>query len=381
MPHGQPSQPEANLAFPSVPSPDVAEVNPSTRKGKKRRRGGRKKKDAPRKLSNQNSLSPNASSAGDTPLSLSGVSNKPCAWLTTSTDSPNLSESQLSYHQSVQNSLPRGRKRRCSGSANFSPDIPTPVAKHARYELPHQDVVNDPLSMKQPSEASISPAQVSTSPQTPFSPPQAPISPPQVHISPQAPISPPRVPISPPQAPISPPQAPISPPRVPISPPQAPISPPQVSISPSQAPISLVCASTSPRAPTSHDQAPFSPPLTSEDLQFNSKRKRKSTYTLDESGCGELSAMKEEDGEPPSKRVRRATFSVSPKITNKNENEVNSTNENVSAKVEDHSTKALSGIVDVHSEIMDLLDKRVEKIRKLDACGKVLSGAIFIKSQ
>ena len=380
MPHGQPSQPEANLAFPSVPSPDVAEVNPSTRKGKKRGRGGRKKKDAPRKLSNQNSLSPNASSAGDTPLSLSGVSNKPCAWLTTSTDSPNLSESQLSYHQSVQNSPPRGRKRRCSGSANFSPDIPTPVAKHARYELPHQDVVNDPLSMKQPSEASISPAQISTSPpQTPFSPPQAPISPPQapisppqVHISPQASISPSRVPISPPQAPVSPPQAPISPPQVSISP-QAPICPPQ-------APISPVRASTS-RAPTSHDQAPFSPPLTSEDLQSNSKRKRKSTYTLDESGCGELSAMKEEDGEPPSKRVRRATFSVSPKITNKNENEVNSTNENVSAKVEDHSTKALSGIVDVHSEIMDLLDKRVEKIRKLDVCGKVLSGAIFIKSQ
>ena len=99
-------------------------------------------------------------------------------------------------------------------------------------------------------------------------------------------------------------------------------------------------------------------------MQSNCKRKRKSTYTLDESVCGEQCVTKEERGEPPSKRVRRATFSVSPKIINKNE--INNIDENTSANVEAHSAETLNGIMDVHSEIMDLLDKRVEEIRKLD---------------
>ena len=371
MPHSQLSQPEANIALPNMPSPDAEDVNPSMRKGKKRTRGGRKKKTATRKLPNQHSLSPSASSAGDTPLSLSGVSNKPCAWLTASTDSFNLSDSQLSCHQIVQNSPPHGRKRRHSGLVNSSPEIPAPVAKHARYELSHQCLDDDDsISAEQFSEApaqvstsslqaSISSPQAPTSPQALISPPQAPVSPCPPHdqtpVSPQAPFSPPQTPVFPrpshDQAPISP-QAPFSPLQAPISPPQAPISSPQAPVSPPQAPISC--------------QAPFSPPLASEDLQSNCKRKRKSTYTLDESVCGEQHATKEESGEPPSKRVRRATFSVSPKITNKNENEIINTDENTSANVEAHSTEALNGIMDVHSEIMDLLDKRVEKIRKLN---------------
>jgi hypothetical protein len=144
---------------------------------------------------------------------------------------------------------------------------------------------------------------------------------------------------------------------VPISPPQASISP-QEPFSPPQAPIS--------------SEAPFSPPLAKEDLQSNCKRKRRSTYTLDESVCGEPCAVREEGegegAEPPSKRVRRETFSVSPKIKNKNENEneINGTVENSTASIAAHSAKALNGIMDVHSEIMDLLDKRVEKIRKLE---------------
>ena len=334
------------MAPPSVPSPSVEEVNPSTRKGKKRRRGGRKKKEATRKLPSQHSLSPSASSAGDTPLSLSSVSNKPCAWLTASTDSFNLSDSQLSCRQSSDSLPPHGRKRRHSGSVNSSPEVSAPVAKHAKYELPHQGRDNDSMSAEQSSEA---PAQVSTSLQVSISSPQAP-------ASPQAPISPP---VSPPQVPISPPQAPISP-HSPPQPPtslQAPVPPPQAPISPSQ-------TASSPQASVS-PQAPFSPPLASEELQTNCKRKRKSTYTLDDSVCGEQCAVKEDGGEPPSKRVRRATFSVSPKITNENVNEINNTDENISAKLETHNTEALNGIMDVHSEIMDLLDKRVEKIRKL----------------
>ena len=352
MPDSQLSQPEASVALPSKPSPSVDEVNPSTRKSKKRRKGGRKKKDVKRK-----ELSPSPiESAGDTPLSLSGVSNKPCAWLTAGTDSFNLSDSQLSCHQSIQNSPPRGRKRRHSGSVDTSPELPAPVAKHARYELPHQALDNDSISTEQPCESTV---QVSTSPfqapADPISSPQAPISPPQASNSPQTPISP--------QAPVSPTQAPTSPSQGPTSPPQAPISPPQPLISPQE-------SFSPPPAPTS-PEAPFSPPLANEDFQSNCKRKRKSTYTLDGGVCDEPCAVREEEEregeEPPSKRVRRATFSVSPKITNKKESEINGTvDENTSAKVAAHGAEALNGIMDVHSEIMDLLDKRVEKIRKLD---------------
>ena len=345
MPDSQLSQPEASVALPSEPSPSVEEVNPSSRKSKKRRKGGRKKK--------RKELSPSPiQSAGDTPLSLSGVSNQPCAWLTASTF--NLSDSQLSCHQNIQNSPPHGRKRRHSGSVNTSPELPAPVAKHARYERPHQALDNDSISTEQPYEATV---QVSTSPlqapADPISSPQALISPSQSSNSPQAPISP--------QAPVSPTQAPFSPPQGPTSPPQAPISPPQPPISPQE--------SFSPPPALTSPEAPFSPPLTNEGLQSNCKRKRKSTYTLDGGVCDEPCAVREEEGgeggEPPSKRIRRATFSVSPKITNKSE--INGTADgNTSANVVAHGAAVLNGIMDVHSEIMDLLDKRVEKIRKLD---------------
>lgn len=321
--------------------------------------------DTKRKPPAHLSLSPtcSASSAGDTPLSLSGVPNKPCAWLTANTDSFNLSDSQLPCHQSAQSSPLHGRKRRHSGSANSSPEILAPVAKHARYELlPHQGLDDVSVSTEQPSKAT---AQVSNfSPRAPISPPQA-LTSPEAPTSPQPPVSPPQAPISSPEAPTSP-QHPVPSPQAPISPPQAPTSPPQVTFSP-QAPISPPRAPTSPPlAPISPQSAPFSPPLASEDLQSNCKRRRKSTYTLEESVCDEQCEMKEQDEEPPSKRVRRATFSVSPKVTKRSGNEIAGTDENAFANVQGDSAETLNGIMDVHSEIMDLLDKRVEIIRKSD---------------
>ena len=342
-----------------MPSPDTDKMNPSSRKCKKGGKGRRKKRDASRKISNQHSLSLSTSSSGDTPLSLSDVSNKPCAWLTTSAESFNLSEShnhECSCDESVQKSPPHGRKRRYSETSNPSPERPAPVTKHARYESPHQlyeslqNVGSDPMCNEQPCKAPYSPPLAPISPQPPISPPpQAPFSPPSA----QPPIPPPHAPISLTQAPFSCPQAPFSPLQPPISPLQALFSPPQPPISP-------------PQAPFSPPQAPFSPPFTSEDFKSNSKRKRNSTYTLGENDCDEHNATKDEGEEPPSKRVRRATFNISPKIANKIENEINKTNENISCNVEVNDTQVLSGIADVHSEIMDLLDKRVEKIRKLE---------------
>ena len=113
---------------------------------------------------------------------------------------------------------------------------------------------------------------------------------------------------------------------------------------------------------------PFSPPVSSDELgQSNSKRKRNSTYTLAESTmlpCEEHEAAKHEDEQPPSKRVRRATFSVSPKVPNQCENDGNSIN-SISSDGEVNGAQVLGGIVDAHLEIMNFLDKKVEEIRKL----------------
>ena len=254
-------------------------------------------------ITNLHSLSSTIPSADHTPLPLSSKS---------STELLNSAKSEISSNQSVQMSPPHGFKGKHSGSLNPSPESP--------------EVYSSP-------DASI----FSSRPPTPL--PDTSIS------SPQAPVSPTnssyKVPTSPPYAFI------ISSPEVPVSP---------------------TNAFTSSRAPTcpsiSCFQVPISLPLTGDDLQSNLKRKRNSTKTHAENGSENHSATKEEGKEPLPKRVRRATFSISPKVTSKNE-EVNNSDENISDNVEVSDAQALSGIMDVHSEIVALLDKRVEKIRKL----------------
>ena len=107
--------------------------------------------------------------------------------------------------------------------------------------------------------------------------------------------------------------------------------------------------------------APFSPPVSNQELPSDSKRKRNHTYTLDTFSSEENKTDECENEKPPLKRMRRETFSVSPKIIkiNKCENVVSSTDDNAGSNTNEAET--LSGIVDVHTEIMNLLDKRVEE--------------------
>ena len=105
---------------------------------------------------------------------------------------------------------------------------------------------------------------------------------------------------------------------------------------------------------------PFSPPLN--EVSSNSKRKRKSTYTLETHN--EYKQADLDVKQPPPKKVRRATFSVSPKGLIKCENASDADQEkdsNTKLVPESDDNQVLSGIVDIHSEIMDLLDKRVEE--------------------
>lgn len=107
--------------------------------------------------------------------------------------------------------------------------------------------------------------------------------------------------------------------------------------------------------------APFSPPVNNR-VSSNSKRKRKSTYTLETHNEHEQAELDVE--QPPPKKVRRATFSVSPKGTVKCENTGDADqkkNSNAKLAPESDDYQVLSGIVDIHSEIMELLDKRVEE--------------------
>lgn len=110
-------------------------------------------------------------------------------------------------------------------------------------------------------------------------------------------------------------------------------------------------------------QAPFSPPLNSK-VSSNSKRKRNSTYTLETHNGDEHKQAKLDVEQPPPKRMRRATFSVSPKGTNKCENTSDADQKedpNNKLVPEGDDNQLLSGILDIHSEIMDLLDKKVEE--------------------
>lgn len=104
--------------------------------------------------------------------------------------------------------------------------------------------------------------------------------------------------------------------------------------------------------------AHFSPPDSGDKVQYSTKRKRNPTYTIsDEDNQTEL----QEDEQPPSKRTRRITFSVSPKIMKcENNDDSNGTCTCVSGG----DTQVLSENADVHSEIMNLLDKKVEETCK-----------------
>ena len=112
---------------------------------------------------------------------------------------------------------------------------------------------------------------------------------------------------------------------------------------------------------------PFSPPDPDKMSQSSSKRKRNSTYTFETQG--EQPATNIEEEEPPSKRVRRATFSVSPKVTDKLDNEIDSVNSTeacaTTGRSGEDNSQALDDIMDIHSEIMNLLDKRVEEKCKI----------------
>ena len=110
---------------------------------------------------------------------------------------------------------------------------------------------------------------------------------------------------------------------------------------------------------TVNSTPPFSPPDGDKVSQSSSKRKRNSTYTFE---TPEEQVTNTVEEQPPSKRMRRDTFSVSPKATSKLDDEINTTTTCTTPSgsgVED--CQALSGIMDVHSEIMNLLDKRVEE--------------------
>ena len=275
--------------LPSPPEdPDPPSKKHSSREYKNRGKQGKKKRGGPNHSCDSINGQSLSSSTGDTPLSLSGVSNKSSGdWLmTTSTlsnESLELSKSQVHESsccdQSVQKSPRCGHKRKHSNSSNLSPEMHAPMSKHPRYDSPHL--------------------------QSSESVPQ--------HID---------------------------------------------------------CNSN---MPVNDEQSlavslPFSPPVSSDELgQSNSKRKRNSTYTLAESTmlpCEEHEAAKHEDEQPPSKRVRRATFSVSPKVPNQCENDGNSIN-SISSDGEVNGAQVLGGIVDAHLEIMNFLDKKVEEIRKL----------------
>ena len=206
------------------------------------------------------------SSSGDTPLSLSAVSNQSSGvWLTLPTESQGLSKPwSSSYGQDVENSPPCGRKRKYSHSSNASPDSNAPVKKLPRCESPTQMCGN-------------------------------------VYVT-------------------------------------------------------SGCADN----PSS---VPFSPPLSSEEFS-NSNRKRRSTYTLETpSGDQQLIEAERDVEQPPSKRARRETFSVSPKKIDECEKASRLPDDNKAIPGVDGS-EVLSGIVDVHSEIMNLLDKRVEETSK-----------------
>ena len=344
IPHSQLSDLEATLT-PS--NPDIKDINPS--ECKKKRMAKKKKRD----VTNLHSLSSTVPGADHTPSLLLNKSSTESA------------KSEISRSQCVRMSPPHGCKREHDGSLNPPTQLCDRISNGAVCGFKH---------INQPSEVCSSAEQVPISPLNQastagFRSPIYPTAPTLLHntdsvsfaearscpdafmFSSQPPTPLPDTSMSSPHAPVSPINVSISSPIVPVSPPAFIISSPKVPVSPPNAFASSL--------------APIALPLTKDDLQSNLKRKRKSTDALAENGCEKHSATEEEQKEPLPKRVRRATYSISPKITSNKEKEVHTSDENISDNVEVCDAQALSSIMDVHSEIVALLDKRVEKIRKL----------------